>query len=362
MISTILGRASAKRVVWITDSPADETVKFAQESVTSLKLEAEVATEPKGTDVFVLNIGGKETATTFRSTLTIIPNNMLADKFSGRWDHNFHRSKDGSYLALIDRKPELFVPLLDFLRDLSVMTPHDKQSLPPMTPSFTNPLDESQFRRMVDGYGLTTTLYAYDIYEFGRLLLTWNCRTCLSTECSVMDVLLERDPAPECRARYFCLDRPEGSLGVSHGRKVKAFEVLVGRNSMCHVGWIHRGTFFGNSMMELEAETRDVLFCCNINRVGYKNGQGRSIDCKLPKLHRDDEFRIHCNKRNDTGELEFRIDGVPIVASNNILKENQVKHLCFSTLFGWSVPQDYEMIPYLCVTAGVCRFSDIELE
>ena len=86
--------------------------------------------------------------------------------FGGRWDDSLPKAKDGSFF--IDRKPELFLPLLDFLRDLAAMVPSDvagSHPTPPMTPSFSNQNDEIAFRRMVDSYDLTNVLYSYEIYQ-----------------------------------------------------------------------------------------------------------------------------------------------------------------------------------------------------
>lgn len=62
-------------------------------------------------DWVTLNVGGKVFSTT-RSTLTTDKNSMLSKMFNNEWGSK--RDLDGSYL--IDRTPEYFAPILNFLR------------------------------------------------------------------------------------------------------------------------------------------------------------------------------------------------------------------------------------------------------
>jgi len=62
-------------------------------------------------DWVTLNVGGKIFATT-RSTLTKDTKSMLSQMFSGEWES----FKDMNGCILIDRSPEYFAPLLNFLR------------------------------------------------------------------------------------------------------------------------------------------------------------------------------------------------------------------------------------------------------
>ena len=152
--------------------------------------------EPQGGDILKLDLGGERTVKTLRSTLTLAIGSKLAAMFSGRNDESLPKSKDGSFF--IDRTPELFQPLLDFLRDLSSMVPEDATNpLPPMTPSFKDPKDEASFRRMVDSYNLTNVLYNYEIYEFPAAFVDCNKRALLSRDCSIFDCLLMSEHAKD---------------------------------------------------------------------------------------------------------------------------------------------------------------------
>ena len=62
-------------------------------------------------DVLTLDIRGEKSVKTLRSTLTFVAGSKLADMFSGRWDDALPKNEKGQFL--IDRKPELFLPLLD---------------------------------------------------------------------------------------------------------------------------------------------------------------------------------------------------------------------------------------------------------
>ncbi len=62
-------------------------------------------------DWVTVNVGGKRFSTT-RSTLGKDPNSMLAKMFGSDWESQ----KDESGAYLIDRTPEYFAPILNFLR------------------------------------------------------------------------------------------------------------------------------------------------------------------------------------------------------------------------------------------------------
>ena len=132
----------------------------------------------RGSDILTLDIGGREIAKTRRSTLTQVPESKLAKWFMGSSDHNsLPIQSDGSYF--IDCKPELFLPLLDYLRTLgtiksSSLDGPNQARLMPITPHFTNEVDEYAFRRLVDAYGLTDLLYHYKIFQAGTSPMSWS--------------------------------------------------------------------------------------------------------------------------------------------------------------------------------------------
>ena len=147
-----------------------------------------------GSNILKLDIGGEKTVKTLRSTLTYASGSKLAEMFSGRWDESLPRYEDGSFF--IDRKPELFLPLLEFWRDLNSMTPEDaKGALPPTAPSFADPKDERTFRRMVDSYDLTKVFHCYEVFRTGGTICTYNNRCFVSRNCSIFDCHLRDDHA-----------------------------------------------------------------------------------------------------------------------------------------------------------------------
>eukprot|EP01114_Cavostelium_apophysatum_P019305 TRINITY_DN6184_c0_g1_i3.p1 TRINITY_DN6184_c0_g1~~TRINITY_DN6184_c0_g1_i3.p1 ORF type:complete len:395 (+),score=71.00 TRINITY_DN6184_c0_g1_i3:79-1263(+) len=89
----------------------NETLVLAKQNERFLqKLQTSTKKRPKS-DWVTLNIGGVTTVST-RSTLTKDSNSMLAKMFGSEWDSKL--DDRGAYL--IDRTPEYFVPLINYLR------------------------------------------------------------------------------------------------------------------------------------------------------------------------------------------------------------------------------------------------------
>ena len=125
--------------------------------------------------------------------------------FSGRWDESLPKDKDGNFF--IDYGPELFSPLLKYLRCLGSMVAPEVNPKPPLTPSFSSSLDESYFRQMVDAYGLTNVLYNYEIYEYGRNTARWSSeRSVVSNDASILDFDMQSYPDGK-QCRNYSLDR-----------------------------------------------------------------------------------------------------------------------------------------------------------
>ena len=78
--------------------------------------------QANGNNVLTLNVGGKETVETLQRTLTVVTCSKLAEMFSGQQDDSLPRDTDGR--VFIDYKPALFLPLLDYLRGFSCLTPN----------------------------------------------------------------------------------------------------------------------------------------------------------------------------------------------------------------------------------------------
>lgn len=98
-------------------------------------------------DIIHLNIGGEKKVSVLRRTLCLVEDSMLASSFSGRWDDSLARDLDGA--VFVDFQPELFLPLLDFLRARRIQ---DDQSTPVLMPTVRG--REESFFAMLKYYGL----------------------------------------------------------------------------------------------------------------------------------------------------------------------------------------------------------------
>lgn len=313
-------------------------------------------------DVLTLNLGGEKTLQTQRSTLTHCTGSKLADMFSGRWDDVLPRDADNNFF--IDYEPELFCPLLKYLRVLSSMTLLEYDTLPPISPTFQDdPLREIAFRRMVDSYHLTNVLYNYEVYEYGRNLHVWSNRRHVSKNHTIFETELHNE---NVRAKYFCLDRPMRKIGDCHSRKVQAFEVTLNQNTDASVGWIRRCQVLCNDAQSLRRQSRPVIFSSSDGQLHCASSTGSVVSHVCNHVEFKDYSVVRCQKHLETGELEWFVDGKLVVSTCRALPFGQAsledtdEHR--NQLVGWSSMEDTEMIPYILLAAGSCRFSGIELE
>ena len=306
-------------------------------------------------DVLTLDIRGKETVTTLRSTFTFVAGSKLAELFSGRWDATLPKNEKGHFL--ISRKPELFIPLLDFLESLACMTPSDTGSLPmpPMTPSFSNPNDDIGFRRMVDAYNLTNVLYNYELYSFGKTHVTWSSLSWVSRDVSVLEYAMTATSPEEVET--FTLDRPTLSVGPSHNRKVQSFEVAIDGNFVGAIGWIRRGVVAAQDDMSFNKQANRIVLLPSLNMMGFVNNQYDLETQDLPGIAFHGRSNVRCTKNVHSNELEWRLDGNLVASTCSPMATRS-----FPGLIGWSVPDGAEMIPYFRVTEGSCRVTNIQLE
>ncbi|KAL3135141.1 hypothetical protein ABBQ32_008076 [Trebouxia sp. C0010 RCD-2024] len=77
-------------------------------------------------DIIHLNVGGTVLATR-RSTLTQAKGSTLAAMFSGRWEHCLARDREGR--IFLDFDPDLFQPILSFLRTVTICSKPDKRPM-----------------------------------------------------------------------------------------------------------------------------------------------------------------------------------------------------------------------------------------
>jgi len=106
-------------------------------------------TTSRGEDIIRFNVGGQAECAMLRKTLCLVEGSMLANMFSGRWD--IERDEQGR--VFVDFPPELFLPLMDFLRLRAVEDPA-AASRPRVLPDHL-----PAFRQMVQYYGLGDMLW-----------------------------------------------------------------------------------------------------------------------------------------------------------------------------------------------------------
>jgi hypothetical protein len=323
--------------------------------------------EPKkasGSDVLTLNVGGKETVQTLRSTLTIVPGSKLAEMFSGRWDKSLPKDKDGNFF--IDRMPEIFCPLLDFLRDLSTETLPDWEAIPPVTPTLSNHKQESTFRRMVDGYNLTNALYNYEIYLYGRSAATCHSgRLMMTHSVSVLDFVMQND---QDYFTPFRLDRPSSRLGDCHRRNIQAFEISITAGFRGYIGWIPRESVSPVTASKLlPSETKLILVRPGVAIFMYCDGDGNS-EVEILDLQYRNDCVIRCSKHADTAELSWHLNGAFVAVTCHDARSDSIAALNDdeagqSFCFQWSGPHsNYDLVPSVGVQNGNCQFCAIELE
>ena len=103
-------------------------------------------------DLIDLNVGGTKLTTT-RSTLCQVEGSLLASMFSGRWEDNIKRDKDGA--VFFDFNPHHFILILDYLRVKKIKTPET----PPPMPKVPEDQKES-FRSLLQYLGLSSEISA----------------------------------------------------------------------------------------------------------------------------------------------------------------------------------------------------------
>lgn len=112
-------------------------------------LEQQYSNGGKDSDVLYLNVGGATIIAVLRRTLTHFEDSMLASRFSGRWDDSLEKDQDGRFF--IDQDPNVFVPLVNYLRQQDHKTREDLV-VPPPCPT-------ADFCSMLEYYGLMSSVY-----------------------------------------------------------------------------------------------------------------------------------------------------------------------------------------------------------
>ena len=126
----------------------------------TLAFESEHATySAKASDVLRLNVGGTMIAV-LRRNLTSVEGSLLAMQFSGRWDDGLSKDSDGN--IFLDHQPDLFLLLIDYLRDKDIDVPSaPRQRSPVVQDSFQN----IRFMRLLEYYNVTLGVYPFSAYR-----------------------------------------------------------------------------------------------------------------------------------------------------------------------------------------------------
>ena len=157
--------------------------------------------------------------------------------------------------------------------------------------------------------------------------------------------------------RVVLLDRPSLSVGPSHNRKVQSFEVEIDGNFDGNIGWIRRRVVAVHDEWSFNKEAIRISFRPRQNEMSFVNKKNALIKQDVPGAAIHGSANVRCTKNLHTKELEWYVDG------------NLVATTCSPTgkpsnteLVGWSVPDGTEMVPFIAVTKGSCRLTNLALE
>lgn len=314
---------------------------------------------PSADDVLILNVGGEKLMQVTRRMLTCVADSKLAVTYSGRWDDSLSRDKDGN--IFVDFKPELFIPLVNFLQlvnaspsTTAVMVP------PPMTPKFDNAADEQAFRVMVDALTLTDAFYSYNVYECDESAVNWSRRALTSTIYNGRSCELKS-------GHQYVIDRPSRSAGDCHDRKIQAFEVTVKNpqtSNNVEVGWMRRGPIHVYHQWSFQTECQKIVMTLSSGRL-YMTLPDGVTDFSIPVREitwpDDGETVLRCRKHEDTGDLEWYANNVLVAATGRELEDFDTNHYGKVLRVPWKSIED-ETCPYVCPGDGTCWVSGLELE
>lgn len=261
-------------------------------------------------DVLTLNVGGTR-CDVLRSTLCYAPNSMLASMFSGRWDGNLTRDKDGNFF--ISQPYRQFLALVDFFRACQCATPDGPPlSIDASCPEWSRNHD---FVRMVEYYGCTDVVYPVEIVvgETKVRLEDIEIRQLPERFISVS----QRDPSRH--SAKLVLKR------IGHRRMVKTIELTLGETESFKVRFFDPERRFGLS------STPFIEFCPTEKAsIKVRNEDGGSIRRayleEINKTARRKPSRLNavagdliCVNIDNTGWLEdIRLNGDIIFTSKDL--------------------------------------------
>ena len=135
------------------ESDKETTQRLAAALAGSLK-PLNVFDDPSDDDVLALNVGGTHLDVS-RRTLTCVPS-LLATKYSGDCDSSLPRDANGRFF--VDEEPELFVALVNYLRDVNRVLPSGTCAKPP---SFSDADKQLRWKRLLEAIHLQPVLPFY---------------------------------------------------------------------------------------------------------------------------------------------------------------------------------------------------------
>ena len=312
-------------------------------------------------EILTLNIGGKTTVQTLRRTLTIVEGSLLSARFSPNWQHSLPRDSQGS--IFIDHDPDLFMPLLEYLRSLSASSTHLQRGILPITPSFSDIVKEADFRIMVDSLLLTNVLYNYEVHRYENEKFRM-----VTQEVPIFDYTMActnpgSPEAPSCVS--YCLGRPVRGLGDCHKRRVQAFDVAcdlstVTPDTRVVVGWTVR------EPVKDKTRLQSIVYDTKLQTLKWIRKEGKWTRGETLTINQSSEtVSVRCCVRLGTNELEWYVDEILVASTTASLPDGKFKMTHGLVHVGVVNPEPdaSEWMPYVKVySSGRCRFSAIELE
>lgn len=237
-------------------------------------------------DALCLNIGGTVT-TVLRSTLTCVPNSMLASKFSGRWDDNIERDDNGNFF--VDHDFSLFCPILSFLRRTAMSNGRKTLVCNPSASAKFDKAERLDFYQLVEYYGLTESMYPTELIP--NPTKTENTEIhglkARSAELTVFDLV------------------PSG-----HDRPIKSFEVKFGSAQKAAVAWYKTMSSEAVLKMTLELALEpefDNKVLSKFTHVANEERESFCMDSYVDNLKNMKEIVV---RSEDYGRL-WSINGAP---------------------------------------------------
>lgn len=264
------------------------------------RLEKEHPSLGKPSDVLRLNVAGIELIYVLRRTLTQgLEGSLLESMFSGRWDDSLEKDEDGRFF--VDQQADLFVCLVNYLRNKQNETPLSKRTKSP------NPSDI--FVAMCEYYGVTfavypVALYAFDFkkYKEDNSFSSWNLIT--EFEKQIHHVA-------EIETTYWI----QAVVGC-HSRNVVAFEVVLDECSHALIGW------FQTEEMSNHKDAKDewsgngfgpysvALDCKQCGTVNYEKQELHSLGSAAVSLKQGSHIRAEMTGK----EATWYVDGKKIAS------------------------------------------------